>query len=247
MPKRSGIFDLLSASNNELSKLNDALEEHIADDELEGEYVTAAEYNDQAISMLTEIRCKIDALERADSTAETASQNPSPTVPHAMPRIGPRLPNLDMLTFKGDIHKWAAFWEQFEQTVHLNNAISTTTKFFYLWHYLAGEAAAAIAGLPNSEACDADAVELLKERFGDRKRTVQHHLTALRHLPHAKSGSDVRGLRQLYDAAQLNIRCLTGLNVFTVSFSAMLIDILQKALPYEIVLARKAESDFTRT
>lgn len=52
-----------------------------------------------------------------------------------------------------------------------------------------------IIGLPTSEACYADAVELLKERFGDRKRIVQLHLTALRHLPHVKSGSDVRGLR----------------------------------------------------
>ncbi|KAH7974168.1 hypothetical protein HPB49_010891 [Dermacentor silvarum] len=107
--KHSGIFDRLSASNNERSKLNDAHEEHIADDELEAEYVTAAEYTDQAVSMLPEIRCKIAALERADSTAETASQNPSLTVPHAMPRIRPRLPNLDRPTFKGDIHKWAAF------------------------------------------------------------------------------------------------------------------------------------------
>ncbi|KAH7973912.1 hypothetical protein HPB49_006926 [Dermacentor silvarum] len=174
--KLSGIFDRLSASNNELSKLKDALEEHIADDELEAKYIISAEYNDQAIRMLAEIRCKIAALECADSTAETASQNSSPTVPHANPRIGPRLPNLDMRTFKGDIHKWAAFWEQFEQTVHLNKAISTTTKFLYLRHYLAGEAAAAIAGLPTSEACYADAVELLKERFDDRKRIVQHHL-----------------------------------------------------------------------
>ncbi|KAH7954175.1 hypothetical protein HPB49_016117 [Dermacentor silvarum] len=237
-PKLSGIyFHRLSASNNEISKLNDALEENTADDELKAEYVTAAEYNDQAISMLAEIRCKIAALERADSTAETAFQNPSPTVPHSMPRIGARLPNLDMPTFKGDIHKWAAFWEQFEQTVLLNNAISTTTKFFYLRHYLAGEAAATIAVLPTSEACYADAVELLKERFGDRKRIVEHHLTALRHLPHVKSGSDVRGLRQLNDAAQINIRCLTALSVPDVSFSAMLIDILQKALSYEIVLA----------
>ncbi|KAH7974693.1 hypothetical protein HPB49_018167 [Dermacentor silvarum] len=113
----------LSASNNELSKLNDALEEHIADDELEAAYVTTAEYNDQAISMLAEILCKFDALGRVNSTAETAAQNPSPTFPDAMPRIAPRLLNLDMPIFKGDINKWTAFWGQFEQTVHLNNAI----------------------------------------------------------------------------------------------------------------------------
>lgn len=236
-PKLTGIYDRLSASNSELSKINDALEEHLADEELEAEYVAAAEYNDQAISMLAEIRCRVADLGRGDSTAATAPQNATPSAPDAPTRIGPRLPNLGMPTFRGDIHEWSAFWEQFEQTVHLNNALSTTTKFFYLRHYLAGEAAAAISGFPTSESCYADAIELLKERFGDRKRIEQHHLSALRSLPHVKSGSDVRGLRRLYDAVQLNIRCLTALNVPTLSFSAMLIDILQQALPYDIVLA----------
>lgn len=61
--KLSGIFDPLFASNDKLLKLNDALEEHITDDELEAEYIIpAAEQNDQAISMFAEIRCKISTL-----------------------------------------------------------------------------------------------------------------------------------------------------------------------------------------
>ncbi|XP_075723992.1 uncharacterized protein LOC142766061 [Rhipicephalus microplus] len=235
-PKLTGIYDRFSASINELSKINDALEEHVADEELEAKYVAAAEYNDEAISMLAEIRCKIDGLRLGDSTAAAAPQNAN-TSPSEMPTaIGERLLNLGMPTFRGDIHEWSAFWEQYEQTVHLNNALSTTTKF-YLCHYLTGEAAAAICGFPTSEACFADAIVLLEERFGDRKRIKQHHLSALRNLPHIKSGSDVRGLRRLYDAVQLNIRCATALNVPTLSFSAMLIDILQEALPYDIILA----------
>lgn len=59
-----------------------------------------------------------------------------------MTEIGPRLPNLDVPTLRSDIDEWSAFWGQFKRTVHLNNALSTMTKFFYLRHYLVGEAAA---------------------------------------------------------------------------------------------------------
>ncbi|KAH8036391.1 hypothetical protein HPB51_000173 [Rhipicephalus microplus] len=152
-PKLTGIYDHLSASNNELSKINDALEEHVADEDLEAEYVAAAEYKDKAISMLAEIRCKIDGLRHGDSTAAAAPQNENTSPSDVPTAIVPRLPNLGMPTFKGDIHEWSALWEQFEQTVHLNNALSTMTKFFYLRHYLAGEAAAVICGFPTSEAC----------------------------------------------------------------------------------------------
>ncbi|KAH8035916.1 hypothetical protein HPB51_011014 [Rhipicephalus microplus] len=132
--KLTGIYDRLSANNNELSKINHALEEHITDKELKAEYVAAAEYNDKAISMLAEIRCKIDGLRHGDSTAAAAPQNANPSPSDVPTAIDPRLPNLSMPTFRDDIHEWSAFWEQFEQTVHLNNALSTTTKFFYLRH-----------------------------------------------------------------------------------------------------------------
>ncbi|KAH7932544.1 hypothetical protein HPB51_029245 [Rhipicephalus microplus] len=186
--KHTGIYDHLSACNTELSKINDALEEHLADEELEAEYVAAAEYNDQVVSVLAEIRCKIDGFGCVNSTAVTAPTTAA-TVLDTMTIIGPKLPNFDLQTFRGDIPEWSAFWEQFEQTVHLNNALSTMTKFFYLWHYLAGEAAAEIFGFPTSESCFVDAIKLLKGLFSDRNKIVQHHLSALRNLRHVKAGS----------------------------------------------------------
>ncbi|KAH8022924.1 hypothetical protein HPB51_006354 [Rhipicephalus microplus] len=128
--------------------MNEALEAHLTDEGLEGKYVVAAEYNDQVTSMLAEIHSKIDGLGRDDSTA---AKNATSSPPDAPTRIGLRLTNLDLPTFRGDIDKWSTFWEQFEQNVHLNNAFPMTTKFFYLRHYLAGEAAAAISGFSTSE------------------------------------------------------------------------------------------------
>ncbi|XP_075744110.1 uncharacterized protein LOC142802912 [Rhipicephalus microplus] len=96
---------LQTASNNELSKINDALEKHVVDEELEAEYVAAAEHNNKATSTLAEIRCKIDGLRHGDSTAAAAPQNANPS-PYDVPTaIGPRLPNLGMPTFRGDIHE----------------------------------------------------------------------------------------------------------------------------------------------
>lgn len=121
----------------------------------------------------------------------TAPQNTTRTVPHTLTRIGPRQQNLDIPTFRGNIHKWSAFREQSEQTIDPNNALPTTMKVFCLQHYLAAEAAAAISRFPTSKACYANAVELLKEQLRDHKRIQQHHLSALCDLLHVKSASDV--------------------------------------------------------
>ncbi|KAH8039742.1 hypothetical protein HPB51_008580 [Rhipicephalus microplus] len=88
-PKLTGIHDRLSASNNELSKVNDALEEHLVDEELEGKHVVAAEYNDKAISILAEGRCKIDGFRHGDSTAAAAPQNAKPSPSDVPTAIGP--------------------------------------------------------------------------------------------------------------------------------------------------------------
>ncbi|KAH8029707.1 hypothetical protein HPB51_003039 [Rhipicephalus microplus] len=71
-PKLTGFHERLSARKNKLLKINEALEERLADEELEAEYVGAAEYNEQAISMLAETRCKIDGLDMGDYTAGDA-------------------------------------------------------------------------------------------------------------------------------------------------------------------------------
>ncbi|KAH6933345.1 hypothetical protein HPB50_014365 [Hyalomma asiaticum] len=64
--------------------------------------------------------------------------------------------------------------------VNLNNALSSTTKLFYLRRYLAGDAAAPIAGLPTSDLVDA--INILKESFGDRSSIEQYHLVVLRNI-----------------------------------------------------------------
>ncbi|KAH8020722.1 hypothetical protein HPB51_003091 [Rhipicephalus microplus] len=123
--KLTGILDHLDASNLELSSINATLEEHIPDDDLEAEYSSAA-YNDQAIGMLTELRCEIADLGHVRSQPQAAVSAQTTTIAEANaqpmtvqpglkagPSCGLRLPKFSLLTFNGDIHNWTGFWEQF--------------------------------------------------------------------------------------------------------------------------------------
>lgn len=204
---------------------------------MEAEYLTIADHDDQAVSVLSSLNYRISQLERASqvSLATAPQLQPIINATASTPSL-PRLPKLEITPFRGDLHKWSSFWEQFEGTIHNNASVSINDKFHYLRKYLVGDAAATIAGLPTTETCYTDAISMLQQRFGDKQKIEQHHLTVLRHLPRVKSSNDVQGLRKLYDSTQLNVRCLVALGVSTSSFSAMLCNILLQALPYEIVL-----------
>lgn len=48
--------------------------------------------------------------------------------------------------------------------------------------------------------------------------------------------TDTKGLCKLYNAMQLHVRCLEAIGVSLIGYSAMLSDILQKAMPYETLI-----------
>ncbi|XP_077552297.1 uncharacterized protein LOC144166631 [Haemaphysalis longicornis] len=201
------VVDKLVAIHEELRKINAKLEDVIPVEELERDYESVAHYNDHKLQALSRFTYRLE--ERSvRSTAQPAppAAISTPQAPTMVPsRVsGPRLPMLTIKPFHGDVCSWTSFWEQFNGAVHTNQALTATDKFHYLRSYLSGEAGAAIAGLPTTEACYEGAVHLLNGR---------------------------RELRRLYDSVQLNIRCLNVLNVPTSSFSAVLCDILLEVLP----------------
>ncbi|XP_077564716.1 uncharacterized protein LOC144180208 [Haemaphysalis longicornis] len=234
------VLDKLMASSEELSKIDAQVEDNVTVEELEREYESAAHYNDQTLKALTHLTYWLEEL----SISSTAQTVPSAAIntPHAPTTVpsqitGPRLPTLAIKPFYGDVCQWTSFWEQFNGAVRTNQALTITDKFHYLRNYLEGDAAAAIAGLPTTEACYESAIQQLQDRFGDKRRIIQRHFRMLRGLQHVPSASDTRELRSLYDSVQLNIRCLNVLDVPMSSFAAMLYDILLEVLPEEVVVA----------
>ena len=70
----------------------------------------------------------------------------------------------------------------------------------YLCGLLKGEAGRVIQGLPLSESNYKRAVDLLKERFGQKQVLINAHMDALLKIPVATN--DVKKLRSLYDACE---------------------------------------------
>ncbi|XP_064483011.1 uncharacterized protein LOC135395853 [Ornithodoros turicata] len=149
---------------------------------------------------------------------------------------GVRLQRLQLRKFRGEFTEWQPFRDQFKANVHDNRNLTKSDKFHYLRSLLLGTAEAAISGLQTTEAAYDDAIALLTQRFGDRRRLEEQYLGKLRTLPHVKSSTDTCGLRKLHDYVQTNICGLRSLGIPTVTYSSMMTQILLAAIPSDIVL-----------
>ncbi|XP_064479363.1 uncharacterized protein LOC135392584 [Ornithodoros turicata] len=124
--------DRLTASNDPLKQLNVQIEPHLANDELEAEFTTVNDYEDQCVKVLSEIRSRLASLQA--STGEPSTQGPT-TQRETPYNGGVKLPKLQMMQFKGEL---AQFWEQFEAAIHQNEGLSPVEKFQYFRSLLIG-------------------------------------------------------------------------------------------------------------
>ncbi|XP_040066946.1 uncharacterized protein LOC120840458 [Ixodes scapularis] len=224
--------DRLIASNEELRKVNEEIEPLITDADLEADYVAVADYEDQVARALSEVRNKIERQPAAPAIYQVGDVGDR-VIPLA---TGVKLPKLQLLQYQGELTLWQPFWEQFQTAVHRNTRLTEGDKFQYLRSLLSGPAANAISGLQATAECYKDAIEILSERFGSKQRIQREYLERLRSLPTVKSDRDVRGLRNIYDHVQTNIRGLRALGVSSATYSTMMVDVLLSNLPTDIVV-----------
>ena len=138
---------------------------------------------------------------------------------------------LSLKKFNGDLTKWITFWDTFESAVHRNSTLSSIDKFNYLNSLLESTAAEAIAGLTLTSANYEEAVATLKRRFGNKQLIVNHHMDLLLNLEAVSSQHNLRGLRQLFDIVESNVRGLRALGVPASSYGGLLSSILVSKLP----------------
>ena len=93
-----------------------------------------------------------------------------------------KLPKLTIQPFNGEPTRWTTFWDSYSASIHENPTISNTEKFTYLRSLVQGRALESIAGLTISDANYAQAVELLKKRFGNKQTIIAKHMEVLMKL-----------------------------------------------------------------
>ncbi|GFV86330.1 uncharacterized protein TNCV_1468931 [Trichonephila clavipes] len=123
------------------------------------------------------------------------------------------LPKLHINKYSGNYSEWLDFYNLFESSIHNNNRLSKVDKFNYLKSYLCGNALACINGFPISDDNYDRALDLLKDRFGNKNMLINAHLSNLLNLTPVRNSTDIVGLRNLYDRAETQIRSLESLGV----------------------------------
>ena len=128
----------------------------------------------------------INCTQRIDQTvvsltsgATVSSTSSTSSTISAVSRTKPRLPELALPKFKGDVKHWTAFWDSFQSAVHNNNEIPKVDKFNYLNSLLEGTAFKTIQGLALTESNYDAAVSMLKDRFGNPQQIISAHMERL--------------------------------------------------------------------
>ena len=135
--------------------------------------------------------------------------------------------------------------QAFESAVHKNPNLSSVDKFNYLKSLLTGTAQSSVAGLALTSANYEKAVDLLKQRFGNRQMVISSHIEVLTKLPKVESIGEVKKLRSLYDTVESHVRGLEGMEISSEMYGCFLTTIVMQKLPEEfrIAITRNLESE----
>ena len=142
-----------------------------------------------------------------------------------------KLPELELKKFFGNHIDWYPFWESFESAVHRNSTLTGVDKFNYLKSLLGGSAAHVIAGLTLTNSNYEKAIDLLKQRFGDRQLVISSHMEALTKIPRITAFQEVTRLRNLYVAVESHVRRLESLEISQEKYGCFLTPIIMQKLP----------------
>ncbi|XP_060571807.1 uncharacterized protein LOC132729986 [Ruditapes philippinarum] len=154
-----------------------------------------------------------------------------------------RLPKLSLPVFSGDILEWQSFWDAFDSSVHQNPNLTEVQKFNYLKTQLEGNAAQVIQGFALTHANYIQAVDLLKERFGQSHKIIHAYIQALLNLP--APSNTLHSMRNYYDKLEAYIRGLESLGQCQNTYGTLLVPVIIDKLPAEIrkSLARENGND----
>ncbi|XP_063989072.1 uncharacterized protein LOC135168624 [Diachasmimorpha longicaudata] len=148
-----------------------------------------------------------DFMEKSNSTL-VPQQSIAEVNSHNNPQL--RLPRIELTTFNGAFDKWLSFINHFNSMVHENSSLSKIQKLYYLKSCLKEEAEEIISSLELTEENYEVALQLLKDRYDNKRVIIQKHVRALMDLPTIGKESALE-LRKFIDAMSMHLRALKAL------------------------------------
>ena len=90
-----------------------------------------------------------------------------------------------------------------------------------------------------------EAVELLKQRYGNTQMLINAHMKKFVKLPVIKNNNDINDLRLLYDQTESSVRNLKSLNVDSSGYGTLLVSLINDKLPFHLrqCIAKKFDNE----
>ena len=144
------------------------------------------------------------------------------------------MPKLVISPFDGNTLNWTTFWDQFESSIHSKRGISDIDKFSYLRSFLAPVALETISGLTLSSQNYSEAIDLLKNRYGNPQTLINSYMEQFVNLETVTKTNDVIRLRKLFNKVENSMRNLRSLGVDSDNYGKLLVPVLNSKLPSDI-------------
>ena len=135
----------------------------------------------------------------------------------ARDHLTPKLPDLPIEKFNGDLEKYQEFMDSFLATIDKNPKLEDVDKFRYLRMFLVDKQEgdgprSLIEGFNTTEANYKEALKLVQETYGHQDRIIMSHISKLLTLE-IKDGADRSALRILFNKVTTHVRSLEVLGV----------------------------------
>ena len=121
-----------------------------------------------------------------------------------------RLPKLEMLTFKGDVLSFPSYWKLFDVNINSHITLTSVQKISCLKTTLQEEPSTLIANLEMTAANYNSALEILKDRYGDKQRISEAHYRKLPNMD--PKTEEYTHLKRFFDNLELHTRVLEAQN-----------------------------------
>ena len=232
--KLMGLKSSVAGILEQLTRVHDEILSLIDPKDIEPEIINHMKALEPSHQVLARADLKLEKLKKgqglsnANHTVGSASISTSGSSGHC------RLPKLALPEFTGEPLEWQCFWDQYQVSIHNNSNISDIDKFNYLKGCVRGEALSAISGLTLTSENYQEAIQVLKDRFGNEQVLISAHMESLLKLSKIRSVDNIKELRKLYNYVENCVRNLKSLKLDTSGYGSLLIPILKDRLPDEI-------------
>ena len=121
-----------------------------------------------------------------------------------------KLPEIKLVTFKGEYDEWETFWSSFRNKVDFREDLEPSAKLTYLLQCLEEEPREMITGLPHTDSDYVIAVNILTDTYGDKIKQTNVLFQKFHNLPSPKhNAKDLCSFLTEYRKVREQMRNLT--------------------------------------